>query len=148
MSVQIGLDPNAFRKLQSCLVAAEAACSSGDLPVVTVDTALAAVLGFATATVTAALPTELAAVVAELPSAKSGAAQPVRHKQIAKHPRIIVPEKKKADQPAGFDLLKQAVKQAVKAMGLFSKLANNVKDSSCPGFTNDRLKFTIWSFVI
>ena len=85
----MGLDPSAFRKLQSCLVAAEAACSSGDLPVVTVDTALAAVLGLAAATVTTVAPAELAAVVAELPSAKSGAAQPVRLRQSARLPRVM-----------------------------------------------------------
>lgn len=89
--MQIGLDPSAFRKLQSCLVAAEAACSSGDLPVVTVEIALAAVLGFATASVAAAVPAELATEVAEPPSAKSGAAQPVKDKKIPRHPRIMPP---------------------------------------------------------
>lgn len=78
----MGFGPNAFRKLQSCFVAAEAACSKGDLPVVAVVMALAAVEGFATATVAAAPPTELAAVVAELPRAIKGAAQPV----INRHP--------------------------------------------------------------
>lgn len=87
----MGLDPSAFRKLQSCLVAAEAACSSGDLPVVTVEIALAAVLGFASATEAAAVPAELATEVAELPSAKSGAAQPVKNKQIPRHPKILLP---------------------------------------------------------
>lgn len=87
--MQIGLDPKAFRKLQSCLVAAEAACSSGDLPVVTVESVLAAVLGFATATLAAAVPTELAAVVAEPPKATSGATQPVRLKKTAKHPSAM-----------------------------------------------------------
>ena len=77
----MGFGPNAFRKLQSCLVAAEAACSKGDLPVAAVETALAAVLGLATATETAAVPAELAAVVAEPPNASNGAAQPVRLKQ-------------------------------------------------------------------
>ena len=70
-----------MRKLQSCLVAAEAACSKGDFPVVTVETALAAVEGFATATETAAVPAELATLVAELPKATSGAAQPVKLRQ-------------------------------------------------------------------
>ena len=64
ISVQIGFDPKAFRKLQSCLVAAEAACSKGDLPVVAVEIALAAVEGLATATEAAAVPAELAAVLA------------------------------------------------------------------------------------
>lgn len=80
-STQIGFKTTAFRKLQSCLVAAEAACSSGDFPVVTVETALTAVLGLATATVTAELPTELAAAVEVVPSAANGAAQPVRLKR-------------------------------------------------------------------
>jgi hypothetical protein len=85
----MGFGPKAFRKLQSCLVAAEAACSKGDLPVVAVETALAAVVGLATATETAAVPAELAAVVAELPNASKGAAQPVRLKQRAKLPRAV-----------------------------------------------------------
>ncbi len=85
----MGFGPKAFRKLQSCLVAAEAACSKGDLPVVAVETALAAVVGLATATETAAVPAELAAVVAELPIASMGAAQPVRLKQRAKLPRAV-----------------------------------------------------------
>jgi hypothetical protein len=80
MSVQMGLGPRALRKLQSCLVATEAACSKGDLPVVAVEIALAAVLGLATATETAAVPAELATVVAELLSASNGAAHPpVKH---------------------------------------------------------------------
>lgn len=82
-STQIGFKTTAFRKLQSCLVAAEAACSSGDFPVVTVETALTAVLGLATATVTAELPTELAAAVEVAPNAASGAAQPVKPKRRA-----------------------------------------------------------------
>ena len=77
ISEQIGLGPSAFRKLQSCLVAAEAACSKGDFPVVAVEIALAAVDGLATPTETAAVPAELATLVAELPKAMSGAAQPV-----------------------------------------------------------------------
>jgi hypothetical protein len=69
-------------------VAAEAACSKGDLPVVTVEIALAAVEGLATATEAAAVPAELAMVVAELPMASSGAAQPVKLQQRAKTQRI------------------------------------------------------------
>ena len=88
MSTQIGFDPKAFRKLQSCLVAAEAACSKGDFPVVAVEIALAAVEGLATATETAVVPAELATVVAELPMARSGAAQPVKLQQIAKTLRM------------------------------------------------------------
>ena len=77
-----------MRKLQSCLVAAEAACSKGDFPVVTVETALAAVEGFATATETAAVPAELATPEAELPIAKRGAAQPVKLRHRAMLPRM------------------------------------------------------------
>jgi hypothetical protein len=88
ISTQIGFGPKAFRKLQSCLVAAEAACSKGDLPVVAVEIALAAVEGLATATETAAVPAELATVVAELPMASSGAAQPVKLQHRAKTLKI------------------------------------------------------------
>jgi hypothetical protein len=79
----MGFGPRAFRKLQSCFVAAEAACSKGDLPVVTVEIVLAAVAGLATATEAAAVPTELAAPVAEPPRAMRGAAQPVKLRQSA-----------------------------------------------------------------
>jgi len=81
ISEQIGFGPKAFRKLQSCLVAAEAACSRGDLPVVTVEMALAAVEGFATAADTTTEPAELATVVADPPKASNGAAQPPKLKQ-------------------------------------------------------------------
>jgi hypothetical protein len=73
----MGLDPRALRKLQSFLVAAEAACSKGDFPVVAVDTRLTAVEGSAIAAVAAAEPTELAAAVEELLRAIKGAAQPL-----------------------------------------------------------------------
>lgn len=86
----MGLGPKALRKLQSCLVAAEAACSKGDFPVVAVEMALAAVEGFATATETAAVPAELATPVAELPSAKRGAAQPIIPRQRAAPPRVTL----------------------------------------------------------
>ena len=89
MSTQIGLDPKAFKKLQSCFVAAEAACSKGDLPVVTVDIALAAVLGLATATDTAALPAVLAALVVAPPRATNGAAQPARTRLVVTLARIM-----------------------------------------------------------
>lgn len=78
ISEQIGFGPKALRKLQFCLVAAEAACSKGDFPVVAVESALAAVEGLATATETTALPAELAAEVLEAPKAMSGAAQPIK----------------------------------------------------------------------
>ncbi len=57
-------------------MAADAACSSGDLPVTAEEAKLAAVLGLATATVTTAVPAELAAAVPELPSAARGAKHP------------------------------------------------------------------------
>ena len=90
MSVQIGFGPKAFRKLQSCLVAAEAACSKGDLPVVTVEMALAAVEGLATATDTAAVPAELATVLAEPPKAINGAAQALKLRQRAATPSTML----------------------------------------------------------
>ena len=142
-SVQIGLDPKALRKLQSCFVAAEAACSNGDLPVVAVDTRLAAVVGLATATVAAAVPAELAAAVEALPIAMSGAAQPVRLRHKSKPPRMLLRCKKKADHPDRFGLLRRAAK----TLSLFA-LANNVKDSSCPRFTDNRFEFTIGRFVV
>ena len=86
----MGFQRMALRKLQSCLVASEAACSKGDLPVAAVETRLAAVTGLATATVATAVPAELAAAVEELPSATSGAAQPIKLKLRDKTPRIKV----------------------------------------------------------
>jgi hypothetical protein len=76
MSWQIGFELTILVKLQSFLVAAEVACSSGDLPVVTVEATLVAVTGLATAAVAAVVPTELAAAVPLAPSAAKGAAQP------------------------------------------------------------------------
>jgi hypothetical protein len=99
ISEQIGFGPKAFRKLQSCLVAAEATCSRGDFPVVDVDIALAAVEGLATATDTAAVPAELATLVAELLKAIKGAAHPVKLRQ-----RLLMPKKKKAGQIEKFGL--------------------------------------------
>ena len=95
----MGFGPKAFRKLQSCLVAAEAACSKGDFPVVAVEIALAAVEGLATATDTAAVPAELATLVAELPKASNGAAHPVKLRQ-----RALRLKKKKAGQTEKFGL--------------------------------------------
>ena len=57
-------------------MAAEAACSKGDLPVLTVEARLVAVTGLAAAAVTAVVPTELATAVLLLPSAARGATQP------------------------------------------------------------------------
>ena len=79
-SWQTGFGPNRFKKLHSFLVASEAACSSGDLPVVTVEATLTAVLGLATATVATVPPTALAAPVPVLPMAAKGRAQPDKKK--------------------------------------------------------------------
>ncbi len=54
-------------KLHSFLVAADAACSKGDLPVVTVDAMLVAVTGLAAAVAATVVPAELAAAVPVLP---------------------------------------------------------------------------------
>ena len=75
-SWQTGFGPNRFKKLHSFLVASEAACSKGDLPVVTVEATLTAVLGFAIAAVATALPVALAVAVLALPMAANGRAQP------------------------------------------------------------------------
>lgn len=113
----MGLDPKAFKKLQSCLVAADAACSRGDFPVVTVDTALAAVLGFATAADTATVPAELAAAVEALPSvppiATIGAAQPDTVIRVRVPMRMLKKCNKKADPRKACDLLLRLIKQVV-----------------------------------
>lgn len=86
--MQIGFEPTRLKKLHSFLVAAEAACSKGDLPVVAVEARLAAVIGLATAAELAAVPTELAAAVPVLPIAANGATQPVsgkRERQVEDH---------------------------------------------------------------
>ena len=84
--MQIGLAKSGLKKLQSFLVAADAACSTGDLPVAAVDAKLVAVTGLATAAVTTALPAELAAVEPEAPIAAIGATQACKPKQqIIKH---------------------------------------------------------------
>ena len=75
ISTQIGLADSALIKLQSFLVAAEVACSRGDLPVVAEEARLVAVTGFATATVATVVPAELAAAVLEAPTAARGATQ-------------------------------------------------------------------------
>lgn len=68
----------------------------------TVETALTAVLGFATATEAAAVPAELAVAVVLVPRAISGAAQPLMLKRIPM-PRA---SNKKADPSEACDLLK------------------------------------------
>lgn len=74
-SIQMGLPLTKFVKLHSFLVATEATCSRGDFPVVAVETMLVAVIGLAIAALVAAVPTELAAAVVELPKTAKGAAQ-------------------------------------------------------------------------
>jgi len=63
-------------KLHSFLVAAEAACSRGDFPVVTEEAMLVAVMGLATAAPTTVVPAELAAAVPVVPMAAKGAMHP------------------------------------------------------------------------
>jgi hypothetical protein len=79
-SWQTGLGPSRFKKLHSFFVASDAACSSGDLPVVTVEATLIAVLGLATAAVATAPPAEPAVAVPALPMAAKGRAQPDKKK--------------------------------------------------------------------
>jgi len=79
-SWQTGLGPSRFKKLHSFLVASEATCSSGDLPVATVEATLTAVVGLAAATVATVPPTALAAPVPALPIAAKGRAQPDKKK--------------------------------------------------------------------
>ena len=76
--MQIGLAESGLKKLHSFLVAAEAACSKGDLPVVTVDATLAVVIGLATAAVAMLVPAVLDAAVPEAPIAAIGATQAPR----------------------------------------------------------------------
>lgn len=78
ISIQIGFESITLKKLHSFLVAAEATCSKGDLPVAAVDARLAAVLGLATA----AVPAVLATVVPLLLSIASGAAQAVNNPNV------------------------------------------------------------------
>ena len=70
--MQIGFAFITLKKLHSFFVAAEAACSKGDFPVVAVEAILIDVVGLATATA----PTLLAAAVLELLNAAKGAAHP------------------------------------------------------------------------
>jgi len=81
--MQIGLAESGLKKLHSFLVAAETACSKGDLPVAAVDAKLVAVIGLAAAAVATAPPAELAAAELNAPIAAIGAAQPCKPKQIA-----------------------------------------------------------------
>jgi len=69
----MGFESITLKKLHSFLVAADAACSMGDLPVTAVEARLAAVLGLATA----AVPAVLAAAVPVVLNKANGAAQAV-----------------------------------------------------------------------
>lgn len=90
---------------------------------VTVETALTAVLGFATATEAAAVPAELATAVVLLPRAMSGAAQPLMLKRMPIHRT----RSKKADPSEACDL----PEMPGECSNLLT-LANNVKYSSSP----------------
>jgi len=125
----MGFGPTTLIKLHSFLVAADAACSKGDLPVVAVETMLVAVIGLATATVVAVVPTELAAAVPEAPSAASGAAQLDKSSG-----------QKIRGQTQRLDLLNNGA-------NLFS-FASNVKYPSGPRATDYRFKWRIGRFVI
>ena len=81
ISMQIGFADKGLKKLHSFLVAAEAACSRGDLPVVAVDAKLVAVIGLATAALATAPPAELAAAELEALTAAIGATQACKPKQ-------------------------------------------------------------------
>ena len=80
---------------------------------VALEARLAAVIGFATAAEVAAVPTELAAAVPELPRAAKGATQPVNNDR----------QRKTIDQAKKTDLLTR---------GNLFLLANRFKYSSCP----------------
>jgi hypothetical protein len=71
-----------LKKLHSFLVAAEAACSKGDLPVAADEARLAVVPGLATA----AVPAALAAVVLPLLITASGAAQALNNPSVKMKP--------------------------------------------------------------
>ena len=79
--MQIDCPESGLKKLHSFLVAAEAACSKGDLPVAAVDARLIAVAGLATAADATAPPAELAAAELVAPIAAIGATQPCKPKQ-------------------------------------------------------------------
>jgi len=82
ISTQIGLAESTLIKLHSFLVAAEVACSRGDLPVVAVEARLVAVTGFATAAEAAVVPAVLAAAEPEAPTAARGATQPCKQTKL------------------------------------------------------------------
>ena len=81
ISIQIGFADKGLKKLHSFLVAAEAACSKGDLPVAAVDAKLVAVIGLATAALATAPPAELAAAEPVALTAAIGATQACKPKQ-------------------------------------------------------------------
>jgi len=106
--MQIGLAKSGLKKLQSFLVAAEAACSTGDLPVAAVDAKLVAVTGLATAAVATALPAELTAVEPEAPIAAIGATQLCKPKQETIRNRQL--QKFKWDRRCNLPLLADNIK--------------------------------------
>lgn len=126
--MQIGLAKSGLKKLQSCLVAAEAACSTGDLPVVTVDAMLVAVTGLATAAVAMLVPALLDKAVPEAPIAAIGATQALRKIFTKREPTMM---------PALVD-------RVVKLLST----ASNAKNSSGPGSIGDCFKSTIRGFLV
>jgi len=126
--MQIGFAKSGLKKLQSCLVAAEAACSTGDLPVVTVDAMLVAVTGFATAAVATVVPAVLDKAVPEAPITAIGATQALRKIFTKREPTMM---------PALVD-------RVVKLLST----ASNAKNSSGPGSIGDCFKSTIGGFLV
>ncbi len=123
-SIQMGLESMTLKKLHSFLVTAEAACSSGDFPVVAVDARLAAVLGLATT----AVPTVLAAAEPLLLKNASGAAQAVNKKNA----QIKLNQRPTVHCRPGY---------------LFA-LTGNIKYSGSPSAIWDGLKHAVRSFLI
>ena len=121
--MQMGFESIILKKLHSFLVAAEAACSKGDFPVVAEEAKLTVVAGLATAIA----PTLLAAAVPELLNATSGAAQP-----LIKVDRTTMATWEFAIKEILFILL---------------TTASNVIDTSRPRTILNGFKGTVWSFL-
>ena len=114
-SIQIGLESITLKKLHSFLVAAEAACSIGDFPVVAVEARLTAVPGLATAAVPAAL--AAAELEAEIRAAELAAAELSEAKLAAQQEaveEIAEPEPVRASDFAtgSFDIIESAEQAA------------------------------------
>jgi hypothetical protein len=103
-------------------VAADVACSKGDLPVVTVEVTLTAVTGLATAAEPAAVPTLLAAAII-------GAAHDCNNKQ---------PESRNKVSVGRTNVL--STTDETESLWTTRKIV----DSSSPVTINDRLESTIW----